>query len=164
MRTPWLALLVSFFAFGCDRGMDRIVRDSEGRKLSVRCDGDGRCSFEQQSGPRRSDDRNALALDVPGRLVAICDVRPGSGADSPGDCRPLLCADDGECPLLPGGAKSHCLDGHCSDAARPFSTADAVMLCLAGTGFGRSSPKQVERYALGLNCGSPCELPAPCKR
>jgi hypothetical protein len=36
------------------------------------------------------------------------------------------------------------------------------MLCLSGTGLGRETPAQIERYALALNCGSPCKIPAPC--
>jgi hypothetical protein len=36
------------------------------------------------------------------------------------------------------------------------------MLCLAGTGLGRETPAQVERYALALNCGNPCRIPTPC--
>jgi hypothetical protein len=38
------------------------------------------------------------------------------------------------------------------------------MLCLAGTGLGHAEAKQVERYALGLNCGAPCVVPKPCER
>ena len=33
------------------------------------------------------------------------------------------------------------------------------MLCLSGTGLGRETPRQIERYALALNCGKPCPCP-----
>jgi hypothetical protein len=55
-----------------------------------------------------------------------------------------------------------CLNHHCGDAAEPLGVQDAIMLCLAGTGLGRKTAAQIERYALALNCGSPCTVPAPC--
>jgi hypothetical protein len=38
------------------------------------------------------------------------------------------------------------------------------MLCLAGTGKPGNTPLQVQRYAMALNCGSPCKVPAPCRQ
>jgi hypothetical protein len=38
------------------------------------------------------------------------------------------------------------------------------MLCLAGSGLGSEQARQVERYALGMNCGAPCKVPAPCRQ
>jgi hypothetical protein len=55
-----------------------------------------------------------------------------------------------------------CLNQRCSDPAQEIGVQDSVMLCLSGSGLGRETPRQIERYALGLNCGSPCRVPAPC--
>jgi hypothetical protein len=52
-------------------------------------------------------------------------------------------------------AHGTCIDGLCTEPANGIGVADAVMLCLAGTGWGRDSPVQVDRYALAMNCGSP---------
>jgi hypothetical protein len=57
-----------------------------------------------------------------------------------------------------------CLHHRCSDPAAALSVQDSIMLCLAGTGLGRETPAQIERYALALNCGSPCTVPAPCQQ
>lgn len=149
--------------FACQTAGPRTLRDSEGRVFEANCPNSGECSFMQKSGPRR-DGRPAQALLVGSRMVGICDVKAGEGPDGPFDCRPLSCNTDAECPPLHGMKDGQCLNHRCGDAAEPIGVQDAIMLCLAGTGLGHESAAQVERYALALNCGSPCTVPAPCQQ
>jgi hypothetical protein len=97
------------------------------------------------------------------RLVGICDTKSGQ-QPLPFDCRALRCQADADCPPLHGMKDGQCLNQHCADAAEPLTAGDSIMLCLAGTGLGRSSPTQIERYALALNCGAPCTVPTPCEK
>jgi hypothetical protein len=149
------------FLLGCQNDGPRTLRDSEGRTFVMTCKGGGSCRFEQKSGPRR-EDRPAQAFWTTSRLVGLCDVREGGAPEGPYDCRPLNCKQDGDCPPLHGMKDGQCLNGRCGDPAQDVATADAIMLCLAGSGLGRETPQQIERYALALNCGSPCKVPAPC--
>lgn len=160
-----LVMLASslFISASCRRISERTLRDTEGRTFSAECDREQSCKFTQTGGPKRSD-KTALALHSKGRLIGICDVAPGAELEGPADCRPLECADDADCPPGHGLRDGQCLNGLCSDPANQLTTSDAVMLCLAGTGTGRATPRQVERYALALNCGTPCKIPAPCKQ
>jgi hypothetical protein len=163
--TSWLVLLLSVLLAGCRKGPKEMsVRDTEGREFSAACDEGGRCMLQQQRGPRRDDGKTQAVISLPGQLVGVCDVAPGSQPDTPAECRAVVCEEDSDCPPLPGQLTSHCLERVCTDPARPFGPPDAVLLCLAGTGLGRQSPRQVELYALALNCGSPCKLPATCRR
>ena len=84
--------------------------------------------------------------------------------DTPAQCRPLVCQDDKDCPPAHGLGHGTCVNGLCTEPANAISAADAVLLCLAGTGWGKGSPEQVERYALALNCGTPCKIPSPCRQ
>lgn len=149
--------------FGCQHGGPRQLKDSEGRVFEATCPKEGPCTFVQKSGPRRAE-HPAQTLLVGSRLVGICDVKPDAAPAGPFECRPLSCETDAECPPLHGMKDGQCLNHHCGDAAEPIGVPDAIMLCLAGTGLGRSTPKQIERYALALNCGSPCTVPAPCQQ
>jgi len=149
---------------GCRRLSERTLRDTEGRVFSATCDRDQRCKIEQKSGPKRGDAKTEVTVSASGRLIGLCDVMPNGEPESPADCRALLCDDDDDCPPGHGMKDGQCLEGYCSDAARELAPSDAVMLCLARTGLGREQPRQVERYALALNCGSPCRVPAPCKK
>ena len=149
---------------GCRRVSERTLRDTEGRVFTATCDRDQRCKVVQNSGSKRGDGRTEVALSSNGRLIGLCDVRPEAEPDSPAECRALVCESDDDCPPGHGMKDGQCLEGYCSDAAKEVAPSDAVMLCLAGTGLGREQPRQVERYALALNCGSPCRVPAPCKK
>ena len=149
--------------FGCQRRGPRLIKDTEGRTFEATCPENAACKFEQKSGPRRIE-KPTQALLTGSRLVGICDVTSESAPDSPFDCRPLNCQTDAECPPLHGMKDGQCLHGRCSDPAEAISVQDSVMLCLAGTGFGRETPAQIERYALALNCGTPCTVPAPCQQ
>lgn len=153
--------VVLFLAAGCHKGGPRLLRDSEGRTFEAICSGQGPCKFSQKSGPQRID-KQTQTLMIGSRLVGICDVREGEAPQYPFDCRPLSCEADADCPPLHGMKDGQCLNGRCSDPAEAIGVQDSIMLCLAGTGLGRETPAQIERYALALNCGSPCKIPAPC--
>jgi len=148
---------------GCQSSGPRTLRDSEGRTFLATCKDAAPCKLEQKSGPKRAE-KPAQSLLLGSRLVGICDVKESEASQGPFDCRPLSCREDQECPPLHGMKDGHCIHGHCSDPAEALGVQDAIMLCLAGTGLGRETPSQIERYALALNCGSPCQIPAPCQQ
>ena len=160
-RLSTVAVCSAFLA--CQNGGPRTLRDTEGRVFEATCTKQEPCQIVQKSGRRRAE-LPAQALLVGSRLVGVCDVQPGQPPEGPTDCRALRCESDAECPPLHGMKDGQCLNHHCGDAAEPVSVPDAIMLCLAGTGLGRSSAGQIERYALALNCGSPCTVPAPCEQ
>ena len=108
--------------------------------------------------------RNDGLVARSGRLVGICDVVPGRAPDGPADCRALVCQDDSDCTTAHGLKNGQCLNALCSEPAQALAAPDSVMLCLAGSGLGNQEARQVERYALGLNCGNPCKVPAPCRQ
>ncbi len=138
------------------------VVDTEGRHFRVECE-KSQCHVERADAPPVSPDKSHAKLDTSGRVVGICDTQRGGSAEA-GDCRALVCRKDPDCPPLHGLDAGHCINGLCVSPENPLSTSDAVLLCLAGTGLGRGAPKQVERYAMALNCGSPCKIPAPCRQ
>lgn len=166
MVPPWSRLstwLLFCAAVGCQSRGPRSLRDTEGRTFEATCPKDAPCTINQKSGPGRAD-KPAHALHTASRLVGVCDVQPGEQPSSPFDCRPLGCEADSDCPPLHGMKEGHCLNGRCSDPSQAISVQDSIMLCLAGTGLGRETPAQIERYALALNCGTPCTVPAPCQQ
>jgi len=75
-----------------------------------------------------------------------------------------VCSGDANCPPAHGSKDGHCVNGLCVEPSGELNTDDAVMLCLAGTGLGKDSPEQVSRFAMALNCGSPCKIPAVCRQ
>lgn len=156
-------LAVLFLLSGCNKGGPRVVRDSEGRTFEATCTANAPCKFSQKSGPQRVE-KQTQTLMIGSRLVGICDVKEGAPPENPSDCRPLSCASDHDCPPLHGMKDGQCLNKRCSDPAEAISVQDSIMLCLAGTGLGRETPEQVERYAMAINCGSPCKIPAPCQQ
>jgi hypothetical protein len=155
--------LVACLAFACENRGPRQLRDTEGRTFEATCPKDAPCKITQMSGPRRKE-KPEQSLLVGGRLVGLCDVQQGAAPQGPYDCRPLGCESDRDCPPLHGMKDGQCLNRRCSDPAEPIGVQDSVMLCLAGTGLGRETPAQIERYALALNCGTPCAVPAPCQK
>jgi hypothetical protein len=165
----WRSFLVCVPAWfvgsaGCKSVSERRLSDTEGRAFSARCERTGACTLIQSSGMQRDDGKSAQALLRTGRLVGVCDVEPGQAPAAPSDCRALVCQSDADCPPGHGLKDGQCLNALCTDAAQPLDSSDSVMLCLAGSGLGRDQPRQVERFALGLNCGSPCKVPAPCRQ
>jgi len=153
-----------FGSAGCKSTSERRLLDTESRQFLAKCERSGECALSQVSGPKRADGKTAFALTSSGRLVGICDVAPGHAPDGPADCRALVCQSDGDCPPAHGLKNGQCLNALCADPAQALVSADSVMLCLAGSGLGNEQARQVERYALGLNCGTPCKVPAPCRQ
>lgn len=148
----------------CQSVSERRLVDTEGRQFSAKCDRGGDCTLSQLAGQKRDGDRTALILTRTGRLVGICDVAPQHAPEGPADCRALVCESDHDCPPAHGLKEGQCLNALCSDPAQALNAPDSVMLCLAGSGLGNQQARQVERYALGLNCGNPCKVPAPCRQ
>ena len=149
---------------GCKSISERKLVDTEGRTFSARCERNGACTLSQTSGAERKDGKSAQVLLRTGRVVGICDVEPGQAPGAPSDCSALVCQTDADCPPGNGLKDGQCLNALCTDPAQALDSSDSVMLCLAGSGLGRDGPVQVERFALGLNCGSPCKIPAPCRK
>jgi hypothetical protein len=155
---------VALATSSCRRTSQRELRDTEGRSFEARCEREQGCKLTLAAGPKADDPESKLALRVTGRLVGVCNVAPASEPKSPSNCRALVCSGDGDCPPAHGSKDGHCVNGLCVEPAGELCADDAVMLCLAGTGLGRESPEQVSRFAMGLNCGSPCKIPAVCRQ
>lgn len=158
------ALFVLSALSACKSESERKLSDTEGRTFTAKCERSGACALSQTSGAQRKDGKTAQSLLLTGRVIGICDVEPGQPPGPPSDCRALVCQNDGDCPPNHGLKDGRCLNALCTDAAQPLVATDSVMLCLAGSGLGREQPSQVERFALGLNCGTPCKVPAPCRQ
>lgn len=144
---------------GCSRD-ERIFQDSEGRHYTARCSEKG-CALSPR--PAASASSPPPALRAGGRIVGVCQ-HAAARTDTLAQCRPLVCQADRDCPPAHGLEHGACVNGLCTEPANAVSAEDAVMLCLSGTGWGEGSPAQVERYALALNCGTPCKIPAPCRQ
>lgn len=156
-------LLVLGAALSCQNRGPLLLRDTEGRTFEASCPKGGACTVSQKSGPKRPG-MPTLTLHTASRLVGVCDALEGQAPQGPFDCRPLGCDSDRDCPPLHEMKEGQCLNHRCSDPAQAIDVRDSVMLCLAGTGLGRETPAQIERYALALNCGTPCTVPAPCQQ
>jgi hypothetical protein len=155
--------LLAIWLLGCDDQAGPIaLRDSEGRRFFMSCKG-STCTYQRASSAPISKEKSGLELRTSGRVVGMCDVEPSSTAEI-ADCRALVCKADRECPPMHGLEAGHCVNGLCTSPDKDLIADDAVLLCLAGTGLGRNAPKQVERYALAMNCGRPGVVPAPCRQ
>jgi hypothetical protein len=164
-RGTALAVLgVALSGAGCKSVSERRLLDTEGREFAAKCQRSGECTLSQTTAQGADGSKSAFAFTRTGRLVGICDVLPGHGPDTPADCRALVCQTDSDCPPNHGLKDGQCVNALCTDPAQALVTPDSVMLCLAGSGVGHDQPRQVERYALGLNCGTPCKVPAPCRQ
>jgi hypothetical protein len=163
-----LLALTAFGALGalqCQRRSEIVLTDTEGRSFTAVCADDEKpCSLTHKSGPR-AEPAGGVRLRAVGRLVGVC---PDSDSPHLGDCRALTCAADSGCPPASDGADrgatGTCVGSFCVEPSHALGTEDAVLLCLAGTGLGHERADQVTRYALALNCGSPCRVPAPCRQ
>lgn len=168
VRTSLQKLLGLLFSlglctWGCQRNAQPTVTDSEGRSFALRCeDAQKACALIPAGGTKNANTYPVLRSE--GRVVGVCDAVGEDAQVHPADCRPLVCKADADCPPTHGPGTGACIDQLCVDASHAIVANDAVMLCLAGTGVGHAAPRQIERYALGLNCGSPCVVPSPCRQ
>jgi len=170
-RIDGAAPVVSLLVFGllasltgCKGASERQLVDTERRHFLAKCERSGECALSQTLGDKRTGSKTGLTLVRVGHLVGICDVLPGKAPETPADCRALVCQTDADCPPGHGLKDGHCLNALCTDPAQTLVPEDSVMLCLAGSGLGNEQPRQIERYALALNCGTPCKVPAPCRQ
>jgi hypothetical protein len=162
MRPGSVGVLCVLVAAACSRDVERTLSDTEGRRFRLRCQS-GVCGIEAEGTSGGAAGKGAFALYGPGRLIGVCDVASGTPPEVR-ECRPLVCSRDDDCPPAQGLEDGECVNRLCTEPSQPIATADAVMLCLAGTGAGHDAPIQVERFALAVNCGEPCVVPAPCRR
>lgn len=170
----WAAAALSGFA-GCRQRAEQTIKDSEGRSFALRCSHDRQCEVSIASGsgtsPASHEDaargaqKARFRLETAGRVVGVCGPNASSDARPQiSDCRPVVCESAGQCPAAEGLDEGVCINQLCTEPSHPVITSDATMLCLAGTGYGPTTPLQVERLALGLNCGNPCRVPTPCRQ
>lgn len=161
-RRFWILVACSVTPIACDEPpRTRKLQDSEGRHFAATCTEDDPCTLKQVSGNAWPGSA-AFALSAKARIQGICAVDAAGAPLGPGACRALVCQADTDCPPTRIGPNGTCLDGVCTDLERDLGPDDAVMLCLWGTGLGSESTEQIERAAMGLNCGKPCKIPAPC--
>lgn len=152
---------------GCQKSPQITLTDSEQRQFLLTCGTNGSCavaanrsSAPEPANARKTDD---YALRSTGRVVGICGPVASGQSTNLSDCRPLICKSNSDCPPAQGLSKGVCINQLCTEPSHELTSEDAVMLCLAGTGAPSQTPAQVERFALGLNCGSPCRIPKPCR-
>lgn len=144
------------------------MRDTEGRSFEAVCNREGDCvlSSARTANPSPPAPKGAKAewvLAREGRYFGACDAWSGHPPKT-WDCRAIVCNSDDDCPAIAGARAGMCMRGLCGDPSKQIAPADSVMLCLAGTGPGYESPAQIERYAMGHECGSPCRVPTPCRQ
>lgn len=159
---------------GCRRHAEQTIQDSEGRSFLAQCSSDAICALTEKSGPGARSPDEARAdqagkeqvhrLRSTGRVVGVCGPLRAGTEPAPADCRPVVCESDQDCPPATGLRTGVCINQLCTEPSHAINSDDAVMLCLAGTGLGTRHAAQVERLALGLNCGTPCRIPKPCRQ
>lgn len=137
------------------------LKDTEGRRFTARSK-NGEIVRVTPIEPTKTEDSFAIERD--GYLVGVCPAAGAAAGLAMAQCRGLVCQSHQDCPPAHGLNQGTCINGLCIEPANAIGPKDAVMLCLAGTGIGRSSPVQTERFALGLNCGQPCKVPTPCRQ
>jgi hypothetical protein len=156
-----VVLTVLVATASCKSESERTLIDTEGREVKARCHPDRGCVLTLVKGEHASD-KTGLAIATPGHIVGLCDVSATGNPDSPSDCRPIVCQADSGCPPAHGLSDGTCINGLCVEPdTEQVTVEDAVMLCLSGTGLGTTKP---DRLAMGLNCGSPCRIPAVCRQ
>ncbi len=159
---PLALLLLLCVVSGCSKEKPRSLSDTEGRKVKALCKREGGCKLKQVGGATH-EGHSKLSLHRDSRHVGLCSVN-GEAKPTPADCRPLVCEKNADCPPAHGMKHGNCINQYCVEPTAELAVADSIMLCLAGTGFGKTDPKQVGLYAMALNCGEPCKVPAPCRQ
>ncbi|PIE05469.1 MAG: hypothetical protein CSA75_04575 [Sorangium cellulosum] len=154
----------------CDKPTTIALTDTEGRSFSARCHARD-CTLETSlvaspSAPKPDHAKASFVLHRASRFFAVCDVwvQGSSHAVGAADCRALVCKSDADCPPAIGMQKGSCVHGLCIEPSARITSEDAVLMCLAGTGVPAGTTKQVERYAMGNVCASPCIVPAVCRQ
>lgn len=156
-------------ASGCSKKSERLsLRDTEGRSFEAVCDRAGECSLRgsvdaNPSSPKPKGAKPSWVFLREGKLFGACDAWSGKPPDL-WDCRAIVCDSDADCPAIASVRTGMCMRGLCEDPSKTIDASDSVMLCLAGTGPGYASAAQIERYAMGKECGSPCRVPSPCRQ
>lgn len=165
-----IALLALLSSSACDKPVKTTLTDTEGRTFSATCSGQT-CELAEApeakpSATKPEGAEAAFVLHVASRLFAVCEVwkQGNSHAINPADCRALTCKADADCPHARNMNRGACTNGLCTEPSGPISNEDAVLLCLAGTGTPGGTTRQIERYALGNACATPCDVPAVCRQ
>ncbi|HEY5959872.1 MAG TPA: hypothetical protein VIV60_25130 [Polyangiaceae bacterium] len=165
-----MLLCIGLLSVSCRNRSEQTIEDSEGRHFLVQCSQDHSCTVAEKptdSGRPSATGSTSTAvmqLRSSGRVIGVCGPLPPEHKPAPADCRPIVCADNRDCPASEGLSDGACINGICTEPSHEITSGDAVMLCLAGTGAQTLNANQVERLALGLNCGTPCRIPRPCRQ
>lgn len=156
----------------CAKPIRLKLRDTEGRAFEIVCANPTHCDVQSQlqakpTPAKPEGARPGFVLHPASRLYAICDTwmqGKESFSINVADCRAIQCGSDAECPFAQGLTHGTCVNQLCIEPSGAISAEDAVLLCLAGTGPPAGTTKQIERFALANNCGSPCRVPAVCRQ
>ncbi len=154
----------------CEKPLELKLTDTEQRTFDASCK-DGDCVLAGGSATptaaKPDGAKAAFALHRASRFYSVCDVwMTGSRSFTinPIDCRLLTCRTDIDCPPVKGLQHGSCTSGLCIEPSGSLTSEDAGLLCLAGTGVPAGTSSQIERFALGSNCGSPCRVPSVCRQ
>jgi hypothetical protein len=158
----------AYVLLGCQKTPQATLTDSERRQFVLTCPKSGPCSVatsrtNAEAPPSKAGETKDFTLRATGRVVGICGPVAAGQSPNLSECRPLVCQSNAECPPAQGLSQGVCINQLCTEPSHEVISDDAVMLCLAGTGAPNQTPSQAERFALGLNCGSPCRIPKPCR-
>jgi hypothetical protein len=159
-KLTFLLMVCSAIA-ACRRSGALQLHDTEAREFTASLEGPDVSQLKLSPAPEAS---SRFELRRGGHLVAACPLLDGSVKVPITQCRALVCKADTECPPAHGLKQGTCINGLCIEPSQNLIADDAIVLCLAGTGADYASPAQIERYALGLNCGQPCRVPTPCRQ
>ncbi len=165
--TGSLGLVLLLLSSGCSSRGSIELTDTEGRRFSADCAKATACTLTLRTGANSRPAAEAdgtFRLRATGRLVGICGLAAEGASPDPGDCRPVECDSDANCPPSEGLRIGTCINRLCVEPSHTENVDDRIMLCLAGTGIGHASPLQSERYALGLNSNTLGRVPRPCRQ
>ncbi len=156
-----LSILACLSVVACRRSATLDFKDTEQRHFTAGLSGTELTELRIAE-PGKSSEHYELRRA--GYLVAVCPASANRTKVPTTYCRALVCHADTDCPPAHGLKQGTCINGLCIEPSQSLVADDAIMLCLAGTGASYTSPLQVERFALGLNCGQPCRVPSPCRQ